>query len=69
MYYLHYSSISALIAEVILYAEGYESSKLLANKVTQMYKLCSERLSQQDHYDFGMRLVFLSFFVMHGNDY
>nr|CAD7588833.1 unnamed protein product [Timema genevievae] len=47
----------ALIAEVILYSEGFESSKVLANKMVQMYKLCSEQLSQQDHYDFGMSLV------------
>src|ERR1700734_1140283 len=44
-----------LIAEVILYSEGFENSKVLARKMVQMYKLCSEQLSQQDHYDFGMR--------------
>jgi len=47
----------ALIAEIMLFAEGFSEAKDLSRKMTKLYKLASEQLSQQDHYDFGMRAV------------
>ncbi len=47
----------ALIAEILLFAQGFQDAKSLALKMTQLYKLASEQLSQQDHYDFGMRAI------------
>ena len=55
----------ALVAEVMLFSEGFETSKDLSRKMTKLYKLSSEQLSQQDHYDFGMRAV-KSLLVMAG---
>ncbi|CAG9317056.1 unnamed protein product [Blepharisma stoltei] len=46
-----------LIAEIMLFAEGFSNAKELSGKMTKLYKLSSEQLSQQDHYDFGMRAV------------
>ena len=46
-----------LIAEILLFAQGFQNAKSLALKMTQLYKLASEQLSQQDHYDFGMRAI------------
>ena len=47
----------SLIAEISLFAEGYETYRPLSKKMTKLYKLASEQVSAQPHYDFGMRAV------------
>lgn len=57
---------NVLIAQVMLYSQGFRSAEKLAHKVVPFFKLCNEQLSSQSHYDFGLRSL-KSVLVMAGN--
>ena len=48
---------SNYIAEILLFGEGFNNTRVLAKKVYTLYQLSMQQLSKQDHYDFGLRAL------------
>ncbi|XP_046433182.1 dynein axonemal heavy chain 2 [Neodiprion fabricii] len=46
---------SSMIAEINLFGEGFQNTRVLAKKVFTLYTLAQQQLSKQFHYDFGLR--------------
>ncbi|KAF8634008.1 hypothetical protein AX15_001182 [Amanita polypyramis BW_CC] len=46
-----------LIAQVMLFSQGFRTAESLASKIVPLFNLCDEQLSPQPHYDFGLRAL------------
>uniref|UniRef100_A0A3Q1BV91 Cytoplasmic dynein 2 heavy chain 1 n=1 Tax=Amphiprion ocellaris TaxID=80972 RepID=A0A3Q1BV91_AMPOC len=46
-----------LIAEVILYSEGFKNGEMLGRKLVAIFNLARELLTPQQHYDWGLRAL------------
>ncbi|KAF8640937.1 hypothetical protein AX17_000584 [Amanita inopinata Kibby_2008] len=46
-----------LIAQVMLFSQGFRAAESLASKIVPFFNLCDEQLSPQPHYDFGLRAL------------
>jgi dynein heavy chain 1 len=46
-----------LIAEVMLYSQGFRTAEVMSSKAVPFFNLCNEQLSNQSHYDFGLRAL------------
>ncbi|XP_029136209.2 dynein cytoplasmic 2 heavy chain 1 [Labrus bergylta] len=46
-----------LIAEVILYSEGFKNGEILGSKLVAIFNLARELLTPQQHYDWGLRAL------------
>ena len=46
-----------LIAETLLFSEGFKHAKKLAAKVVSLFRLMRQLLSAQQHYDWGLRAL------------
>jgi len=46
-----------LIAETMLYSEGFKNAKILSKKIVSIFLLSKQLLSNQQHYDWGLRAL------------
>jgi dynein heavy chain 2 len=46
-----------LIAEVLLFSEGFKTAKSLAQKIVSIFLLAKQLLTPQQHYDWGLRAL------------
>nr|KAJ3421295.1 hypothetical protein HK105_003977 [Polyrhizophydium stewartii] len=46
-----------LIAQVMLFSQGFRYAEVLASKVIPFFDICKEQLSPKNHYDFGLRAL------------
>ena len=46
-----------IIAETELYSEGFKHAKKLAEKIVSLFRLMSQLLTKQRHYDWGLRAI------------
>lgn len=55
-----------MIARVMLYSQGFTTAEKLSGKIVSLFELCAMQLSEQSHYDFGLRAL-KSVLVSSGN--
>jgi dynein heavy chain 1 len=46
-----------LIAQVMLFSQGFRTAERLSSKIVSLFELCNDQLSSQPHYDFGLRAL------------